>query len=82
VGRCSLKNVTERAGHLYFRRKIAGKDTYVRLPALDSPEFHDAYAMLSKPDTDRARPAAGTIAALVEAHRASADFRAKRAIST
>lgn len=72
-----MKNVTERKGLLYFRRKIAGKDTYHRLPAADHPDFSAEYARLSAPETVRPRAARGTIAALVEAYRGSVDFRAK-----
>jgi integrase len=71
-----LKNVTERGGLLYFRRKIAGKDTYIRLPALDDPDFHHEYARLSKPETKREGPKAGTISALVAAYRTNPEFKA------
>lgn len=80
MGRLALKNVTERppgSGKLYFRRKVAGKDTYIRLPAADSPDFAAEYARLSAPEPERARPASGTIAALIEAHRDSVEFKAK-----
>ncbi len=60
-----MKNVTERKGLLYFRRKIAGKDTYIRLPAIDSPDFAEEYALLSKPETTVVGPARGTLAWLV-----------------
>lgn len=76
MGRLTLKNVTERKGLLYFRRKVAGKDTYIRLPAIDGPDFAAEYARLSTPDTDRPRPAAGSMSALVQAFRASPEFRA------
>lgn len=39
------KRVCEKGGKLYFRRKRAGHETYVRLPPLESPAFHDALAM-------------------------------------
>lgn len=77
MGRLTLKNVTERKGLLYFRRKVRGKDTYIRLPDIDHPDFHAEYQRLSTPDQERPRPAKGTLAALVEAYRASADFRKK-----
>jgi integrase len=72
-----MKNVTERRGLLYFRRKVAGKDTYIRLPALNSPDFAAEYARLSAPSPERERPADGTIAALIRAHRKAPEFRAK-----
>lgn len=74
-----MKNVTQRAdGRLYFRRKIRGKDTYVRLPDYDDPAFDHEYQQLAAPDSavQRAVPPAkaGSIAALVIAYRASSDF--------
>jgi hypothetical protein len=39
VGRLAVKNVTERKGLLHYRRKIAGRDTDIRVPAVDSPEW-------------------------------------------
>ena len=80
MGRLTLKNVTERprgSGNLYFRRKIAGKDSYIRLPAIDSPDFAAEYARLAAPEPQRPRPASGTLAAIVESYRASEDFKAK-----
>lgn len=79
MGRFSLKNVTERprgSGNLYFRRKVAGKDTYIRLPDADAPEFHSEYKRLSAPDTKRKTSAPGSIAALVELYRANPEFAA------
>lgn len=80
MGRLALKNVTERppgSGRLYFRRKIAGKDSYVRLPAVESPDFAAEYDRLSAPEPQRARAAQGSIAALVEAYRGSQEYKAK-----
>ena len=74
MGRFGLKNVHEKAGLLYYRRKINGKDTYTRLPAVDHPDFARAYSEASK-TTERVQPAKGTIAALVAAYRASSDYR-------
>jgi integrase len=79
VGRLAVKNVTERKGLLYFRRKIAGKDTYIRLPAIDSPDFAEEYARLSKPEAKVVGPARGTLAWLVTDYRASAEWKAKGA---
>jgi len=75
-----LRNVTERprgSGNLYFRRKVAGKDTYLRLPSIDSADFYAEYARLSAPEPQRARPAAGTVGALVESYRACKEFTDK-----
>jgi len=77
VGRLAVKNVTERAGLLYFRRKIAGKDVYIRLPAVDSPDFAAEYARLSKPETVIVGPARGTLGWLVADYRASPEWKAK-----
>jgi integrase len=75
-----LKNVSERAGGLlYFRRKVAGKDTYYRLPALDDPDFHTEYARLSAPSPVREGPKAGTLAWLTADYRHSAEWKAKSA---
>lgn len=78
MGRLELPNVCLKRGRPYFRRKVAGRDTYVALPALDSPDFAAAYQMLAKPDTERAKPAPRSVAALVEKFRSSAEFRQTR----
>ena len=75
MGKVELPGVCMKAGRLYFRRKVGGRDTYLRLPALDDPCFAEAYAKAARPDTERKRPGAGTIAALVTAYRASSEFR-------
>lgn len=77
MGRLSMKNVTERHGHLYFRRKIAGKDTYVRLPALDHADFAAEYRRLSETPEHPAPPAQGSIAALAVDYRGSPEWLAK-----
>ena len=79
MGRCSLKNVCEKKGHPYFRRKINGRDTYIRLPALDDPDFAPEYARLSAPEVVREGPRHGTLAWLVVDYRRSAEWRAKSA---
>ncbi|WP_298091591.1 tyrosine-type recombinase/integrase [uncultured Sphingomonas sp.] len=78
MGRLSLKNVTERphgSGNLYFRRKVAGKDTYIRLPDADHPDFHAEYRRLSAPDSKRKGPATGSIGALVALYRANPEYK-------
>lgn len=75
----TMKNVKQMAdGRLYFRRKIKGKDSYIRLPDYDDPEFQNEYDRLITPDSavERAvpQPKPGTIAALITAYRASSDF--------
>lgn len=77
MGRLDLKNVKQMAdGRLYFRRKIKGKDSYIRLPDLTDPDFQTSYDALAKPDsiTARPKPAAGTLAALITDYRTSTDY--------
>lgn len=74
MGRLGLKNVQQKAGRLYYRRKVAGCDQYIRLPNADDPDFARAYAEASH-TSERTKPARGTLAALVAAYRASSDFR-------
>lgn len=74
MGRLALKNVHEKHGRLYYRRKVNGKDHYTRLPAADHPDFARAYNDAAH-TVERATPARGSIAALVAAYRASSDFR-------
>ncbi|RYG86392.1 MAG: hypothetical protein EON59_10095, partial [Alphaproteobacteria bacterium] len=72
-----MKNVTERHGHLYFRRKIAGKDSYIRLPALDHPDFAAEYQRLSTTPDRPAAPTQGSIAALAVAYKGSLEWQGK-----
>jgi integrase len=75
MGRLALKNVHEKKdGRLYYRRKVAGKDQYLRLPAADHPDFARAYNEAAH-TAERSTPGRGTLAALVAAYRASSDFR-------
>ncbi|WP_375292261.1 tyrosine-type recombinase/integrase [Sphingomonas melonis] len=66
--------MTERKGLLYFRRKIGGKDTYIRLPDLDDPDFAAEYRRLSEEGPKKEGPAPGSMAALVAAYRANPEF--------
>ncbi len=77
MGRLTLKNVTERKGLLYFRRKVAGKDTYIRLPAIDSPDFPAEYARLSQPDAKSAPLPHGSLAWLIADYRRSPEWNVK-----
>lgn len=80
MGRLAVKNVSERpagSGKLYFRRKIAGKDTYIRLPAIDSPDFAGEYARLSAPEVERPKARYGTLAWLAADYRLSSEWRTK-----
>ena len=74
MGRLDLPNVCRKGGRLYYRRKVPGRDIYLRLPALDDPNFATAYPAASAPEAERSRPLAGTMAALVAEFRASAEF--------
>ena len=82
MGKVELPGVCTKNGRIYFRRKVGGKDTYLRLPPLDDPRFAEAYAKAARPDVERRRATAGTIAALVAAYRASSDYRNITADST
>lgn len=75
MGRLEMKNVCQKDGRTYFRRKVNGKDDYIRLPPPNDPAFAAEYARLSRPDAPRAAPARGSIAELVEAYRGSHVFR-------
>jgi integrase len=74
MGRLELKNVSEKQGRLYYRRKVNGQDVYTRLPPADHPDFARAYQQASH-TVERAARADGSIAALVAAYRASPEFR-------
>lgn len=82
MGRVDLPGLCMKHGRLYFRRKIGGRDTYLRLPALDDPRFAEAYARASRPDKERAKPGKGTLAALVAAYRLSSGYKTIRSDKT
>ncbi|QAY77891.1 tyrosine-type recombinase/integrase [Sphingosinicella sp. BN140058] len=76
MGRLVIPNVKQMAdGRVYFRRKVEGRDTYHRLPPIDSPEFAAEYQRLSRPVPERPKPADGTLAKLVANYRASSEYR-------
>jgi integrase len=79
MGRLALKNVCEKRNNdkvrLYYRRKVAGKDEYIRLPDFDDPRFAEEYQRLSSPERVRQRPKLGTIAALVAEYRVAIEFQ-------
>ncbi|MES2902852.1 MAG: hypothetical protein V4696_01580 [Pseudomonadota bacterium] len=75
MGRIDLKNVHQKKdGRVYYRKKEAGRDYYVRLPAIDDPNFAEAYQRVSKTQ-EREPVKRGTMAALVAEYRGSAEFR-------
>lgn len=86
MGRLIMRNVKQMPnGALYFRRKIAGKDTYIRLPAVDDPTFAEEYRRLSEPDSgapERAKVIPRSLAALVIAYKESAEFRGLTSTAT
>lgn len=74
MGRLQMKGVHQKKdGRVYFRRKISGRDHYIRLPALDDPRFAAAYQQAAH-ERERAKPGQGTLAALVAAYRGSSEF--------
>jgi hypothetical protein len=75
MGRFELKGVCEKAGRLYYRRKVAGQDTYIRLPAADDPAFAEVYARAARPESLVERPKAQTIGAMALVYRASPAFK-------
>lgn len=75
MGRSSLKNICQKQGRIYFRRKVAGRDTYIRLPKLDDPDFAAEYQRVSSPENKRRRVAADTMAALVIDYRKSSEYQ-------
>jgi integrase len=79
MARLQLKNVHQKAdGRLYYRRKVAGKDTYTRLPDADDPTFSERYQRAAQ-TVERDRPMEGSLAALVASYRASSEFRDRAA---
>lgn len=82
MGRLTMKGVHQKKdGRIYYRRKIAGKDHYVRLPALNDPGFARAYQNAAH-EGQRDKPTEGSLAALVAAYRASPEYRLIPAAST
>lgn len=75
MGRLQLKNVCIKKGRPYFRRQVAGRDTYIPLPDIDSPEFADTYARLMAPSALPEAPVPGSFAALVALFRASPEYK-------
>jgi integrase len=75
MGRFAMKNVCQKQGRTYFRRKVAGRDEYIRLPDPSSPDFAEEYARLSRPEKLRSKALAGTLGALVAEYRASSEYQ-------
>lgn len=81
MGGLQMKNVQAKRGRLYYRRKVAGRDEYLRLPPIDHPDFARAYMEAAR-TVERIAPGRGSLAALVAAYRASADYRTIRSPRT
>ncbi|PZU59794.1 MAG: hypothetical protein DI547_04780 [Sphingobium sp.] len=82
MGGLKVKGLCDKNGRLYYRRKVRGKDVYIRLPDITDPTFAEEYERAKSPDRERASPNAGTLGALVEDYRASSDFRNIRSEKT
>jgi integrase len=78
MGRLEMKNVCQKGGRLYYRRKVDGRDEYLRLPSADHSNFARAYLEAAQ-TVERDRPERGSLAALVAAYRASSEFRQRAA---
>lgn len=76
MGRCTVnrKHVQQKGEYFYFRRKLNGKDSYIRIPAPWEPEFEATYERLCAESEPKAAAKLGTIGALVDAYRRSPDF--------
>jgi hypothetical protein len=81
MGRIALPNVAQKGGRTYYRKKVGGKDFYLRLPDIDDPRFAEAYEKAKGvPTRESARP--GTMAALVAEYKQSAEFLSIRSDAT
>jgi len=69
MGRLQMKNVCQKAGRTYFRRKVDGRDVYIALPDPAHPDFAAAYARLIQPGPERDEPLPGSFAALAPLFR-------------
>lgn len=76
-----MKGVCQKEGRTYYRRKVKGKDVYLRLPDPTDPDFAAAYNDAAK-TTKRQQPSKGTLGALVADYRASSDYRSIRSERT
>lgn len=75
MGRLAVKGLCQKAGsRIYYRRKVNGKDEYIRLPSLDDPDFARRYQEAAH-EGGKGKPTQGTLAALVAAYRASPEYK-------
>jgi len=75
VGRLEMKNICKKDSRTYFRRKVHGKDTYIRMPDISDPAFASRYAELMRPGTQRVAPLPNTIGAMVIEYKKSTSFK-------
>lgn len=69
MGRLHMKNVCQKGGRFYFRRKVDGQDHYIRLPSPDDPAFAARYEALQAQEVITEEPIPGTFAALAPLFR-------------
>jgi hypothetical protein len=74
MGGLQVKNLCQKQGRFYYRRKVNGKDDYIRLPPPWHPDHARAYQQAAH-EGEREKPADGSLAALVAAYRASSKFK-------
>lgn len=74
MGGLQVKNLCQKGGRFYYRRKVNGKDEYIRVPPPWHPDHARAYQEAAH-EGERSKPADGSLAALVAAYRASSEFR-------
>jgi integrase len=80
MGGLQVKNLCQKCGRFYYRRKVGGKDEYIRLPPPWHPDHARAYQQAAH-EGESDRPAEGSLAALVAAYRASSEFRQRSEVT-
>ncbi|API57970.1 hypothetical protein BSL82_00510 [Tardibacter chloracetimidivorans] len=76
MGRVELKYVKQVGDYLYFRRVIAGRHTYIRLPDPNDPQFSIRYQeLLAEREGDGAWAGAGSFKALMAEFRKAPEYR-------
>jgi integrase len=81
MGGLEVKNLCQKRGRFYYRRKVNGKDEYIRLPAPWEAGHAEAYQRAAHEET-RSGAAPGSIAALVAAYKASPEYKLIPAATT
>lgn len=76
MGRIELKYVKQIGAYFYFRRVIAGRHTYIRLPDPNDPQFSIRYQeLLAEREGDALWTTAGSFKALMAEFRTSPEYR-------